>query len=141
MKGVTGANRRLALRAAAAGLALTVWLGPAAPAEARVVVGIGVPLVFGPEPYYPPPPPPYYPPPAYYPAPPPAYYPPPPPVYYAPPPPPPVYYSPAPATDPGAPYRTDTCREYQSTTQINGRPQQVYGTACRQPDGSWRVVE
>lgn len=29
------------------------------------------------------------------------------------------------------------CREYQTTATIGGRPQQVYGTACRQPDGSW----
>lgn len=32
------------------------------------------------------------------------------------------------------------CREYTQTVTIGGRPQQSYGTACRQPDGSWRVV-
>jgi len=32
------------------------------------------------------------------------------------------------------------CREYQQQIFIDGRPQQSYGTACRQPDGSWRVV-
>lgn len=32
------------------------------------------------------------------------------------------------------------CREYQTTATIGGRPQQVYGTACRQPDGSWQQV-
>jgi surface antigen len=32
------------------------------------------------------------------------------------------------------------CREYQQQIFIDGRPQRSYGTACRQPDGSWRVV-
>ncbi|UCH74761.1 MAG: glycine zipper 2TM domain-containing protein [Rhodospirillales bacterium] len=32
------------------------------------------------------------------------------------------------------------CREYQTMAAIGGQPQQVYGTACRQPDGSWQVV-
>jgi surface antigen len=30
------------------------------------------------------------------------------------------------------------CREYQTDAIIGGRRQQVYGTACRQPDGSWQ---
>jgi surface antigen len=33
-----------------------------------------------------------------------------------------------------------TCREYQANAAIDGRWQQVRGTACQQPDGSWRVV-
>jgi surface antigen len=33
------------------------------------------------------------------------------------------------------------CREFQSTVTIGGQPQQAYGTACRQPDGSWKVVQ
>lgn len=32
------------------------------------------------------------------------------------------------------------CREYQTTAKIGGRSRKVYGTACRQPDGSWKVV-
>lgn len=32
------------------------------------------------------------------------------------------------------------CREYQSTATVAGKKQQVYGTACRQPDGSWQAV-
>lgn len=32
------------------------------------------------------------------------------------------------------------CREYQATADINGRPRQTYGTACRQPDGSWKIM-
>ena len=32
------------------------------------------------------------------------------------------------------------CREYQSTTTIDGRPVPSYGTACLQPDGQWRII-
>lgn len=32
------------------------------------------------------------------------------------------------------------CREYQTTVTIDGQVQRAYGTACRQPDGSWVVV-
>jgi len=32
------------------------------------------------------------------------------------------------------------CREYTATATIAGDRQQIYGTACRQPDGSWEVV-
>jgi hypothetical protein len=33
------------------------------------------------------------------------------------------------------------CREYKTTREVNGRPAtQVYGTACRDPDGHWRFV-
>ena len=31
------------------------------------------------------------------------------------------------------------CREYQQTVTVAGKQQQVYGTACRQPDGSWQI--
>lgn len=31
------------------------------------------------------------------------------------------------------------CREYTMDAVIDGRMQRVYGTACRQPDGSWRA--
>ena len=31
------------------------------------------------------------------------------------------------------------CREYQQTVTISGKPEQSYGTACRQPDGSWKI--
>ncbi len=31
------------------------------------------------------------------------------------------------------------CREYRESAVIGGRAQQVYGTACRQPDGSWQI--
>lgn len=33
------------------------------------------------------------------------------------------------------------CREYRTTADIAGKQQQIYGTACRQPDGSWKVVK
>jgi len=32
------------------------------------------------------------------------------------------------------------CREYYMEADVQGQPQQVYGTACRQPDGSWQMV-
>lgn len=31
------------------------------------------------------------------------------------------------------------CREYTMDAVVGGRMERVYGTACRQPDGSWRV--
>ena len=33
------------------------------------------------------------------------------------------------------------CREYQRNVTIGGRVQNMYGTACLQPDGSWRTAE
>jgi surface antigen len=32
------------------------------------------------------------------------------------------------------------CREYQQTVTVGGQTQEGFGTACRQPDGSWRIV-
>ena len=69
---------------------------------------------------------------------------PPPAVYAAPP----AVVVPAPtgtvvATPNSAPYvgpNGQTCREYQSTATVGGAQQQTYGTACLQPDGSWRIV-
>lgn len=40
-------------------------------------------------------------------------------------------------------YRTNSgqyCREYTQTVTIDGRREEAYGTACRQPDGSWQIV-
>src|SRR5262245_27946049 len=34
----------------------------------------------------------------------------------------------------------DYCREFEQTVTIGGQPQRSYGTACRQPDGTWRMV-
>ena len=33
------------------------------------------------------------------------------------------------------------CREYQTTVNVGGKSEQAYGTACRQPDGSWRILK
>jgi hypothetical protein len=74
----------------------------------------------------------YYPPPAYY-------YPP----YYTP-----GYVAPAysyvePDPQPGvAPpsYSQSYCRPYHSTITVNGHRQPVSGTACRQPNGTWRLM-
>jgi surface antigen len=46
-------------------------------------------------------------------------------------------------TTPRRTYQTDSgryCREYTTSATVGGRQQQVYGTACRQPDGSWEIV-
>ncbi len=32
------------------------------------------------------------------------------------------------------------CREFQQTITVGGKTQQGYGTACRQPDGTWQIV-
>ena len=32
------------------------------------------------------------------------------------------------------------CREFQQTITVGGDMQDGYGTACRQPDGSWEIL-
>ena len=32
------------------------------------------------------------------------------------------------------------CREFNQTVIVGGQQQNAYGTACRQPDGSWKMV-
>ncbi|MBK1699071.1 RT0821/Lpp0805 family surface protein [Rhodovibrio salinarum] len=41
-------------------------------------------------------------------------------------------------------YKTDSgryCREFQHTIYVDGEAKDAYGTACRQPDGSWKIVQ
>ena len=140
------------LAALAAGAGLFALTAAPSPAAARVFVGVGLGF---PGFYYPPYP--YYP---YYAYPPPAWYPPPPADYY----PPPAGSWDAPAAPPARaqswnapappppsdisytnkPGWTDAagrpCREYRTNQMINGRPTAVYGAACEDPDGQWRVV-
>jgi len=33
------------------------------------------------------------------------------------------------------------CREFQQTVTVGGRTEEAYGTACRQPDGAWKIVQ
>jgi hypothetical protein len=112
-----------------------IALAPA-PADARVRVGIGIGIpLFGPA-YAPA----YYPP-IYYPAPyayaPPAYYVPQPAGYIQQP----AGYIQQPTAAPAPAAATGSqCREYQTTTVIGGQPQPAVGTACLQPDGTWRIV-
>ncbi len=42
---------------------------------------------------------------------------------------------------PGRSYQSGNsyCREYTQTVNIGGRAERAYGTACRQPDGSWQL--
>ena len=32
------------------------------------------------------------------------------------------------------------CREYQQTVYVGGKAERANGTACQQPDGTWRIV-
>ncbi len=32
------------------------------------------------------------------------------------------------------------CREYLQTVVISGEESRAYGTACREPDGSWKII-
>jgi len=44
---------------------------------------------------------------------------------------------------PSKAYKNNTgqyCREYTQTVVVGGKQQKAYGTACRQPDGQWQVV-
>jgi hypothetical protein len=55
---------------------------------------------------------------------------------------PPVVVQTAPVVVRAAPPPADGqyCREYVRTVTIDGRAVEAYGTACLQPDGSWRIV-
>lgn len=53
-------------------------------------------------------------------------------VYPAPPPPPAVIYI--------QPLTTINCQQYQRQIVVDNQIQFVYGTACLQPDGVWRIV-
>ncbi|MBI5448373.1 MAG: glycine zipper 2TM domain-containing protein [Gammaproteobacteria bacterium] len=33
------------------------------------------------------------------------------------------------------------CREFTTTALIGGKKQEIYGTACRQADGSWKTIQ
>jgi surface antigen len=55
-------------------------------------------------------------------------------------PPAPAFVSPPSAPPAAAPTAAGNCREYQSQTMIGGQPQQTVGTACLQPDGTWRIM-
>jgi hypothetical protein len=52
------------------------------------------------------------------------------------------YYPPTPAytttTTPTA--AGQTCREYRTTATIDGKPEQLNGIACLQPDGTWQFI-
>lgn len=43
---------------------------------------------------------------------------------------------------PSKPYKrgASDCRDYTHTVYMDGRPQQMRGTACRNPDGTWQNV-
>ena len=33
------------------------------------------------------------------------------------------------------------CREFKTAVTINGQTEEAFGTACQQPDGSWKIVK
>ncbi len=33
------------------------------------------------------------------------------------------------------------CREYQTTVVVDGKTEKAFGQACRQPDGTWKVIQ
>lgn len=130
------------------GLALTLGTAGQATAGARVSVTVGDDCCWGPPHhtgYYHHPHHPHWGRPVYVVPPPVIYEPPPvvvvprrPAVVYAPPPPQPVEAMPAsPVYQNSA---GQTCREYQLTVHVGGTSQPAYGTACLQPDGTWRIV-
>jgi len=151
MNGSNRASRRRGAAALGAVVAVAVAAGAPVPAEARFFFGIGVgafPGFYWPFPYYPYPAPYYYP---YYAAP--SYYP----SYAAP------YDYPPPSSYPRAAYPQpgaagapsaitytsrpaftnaagETCREYKAMRNLGNRPREVYGTACRDRSGQWRIV-
>jgi hypothetical protein len=163
MNAPTPTRRRTRLIPAGIAAVLAVIALTPAPAQARVFVGVGGPFggYYAPGPYYygyPGPYYPYYAPPAYYPPPPAPGYPPAPTAAYTPsapaysPAPSATYAPPATGSAPGASGITytnrpaftnsagQTCREYKTTETGGGHPTDVFGTACRQADGTWRVV-
>ena len=132
-------NRLVA--AVAAILLAAVAMAPPAEARVRVSVGFGLGCCWA-TPWWGWPGYPGYP--GYY-VPPVVVYAPPPPVAYYPPPT--VYFAPQRGmvdAVPASPVYVDsfgrTCREYQTTAIIGATTRPVVGTACQQPDGSWRVV-
>ena len=42
--------------------------------------------------------------------------------------------------EPHSGHSRQQCREYQTTVMVGGRERHAYGTACRQPDGSWKIT-
>jgi hypothetical protein len=145
---VSRLHRLVGMSALALALGATALAPTSAEARGFVRVGVGIGLPFYSPYYYAPYYAPYYAAPAYY-APPPVYYPPPAaPAAYAPPAPPPPYAAPygdppasaaPPAVSPQA-SNGRQCRQYSTTTVIDGSPQEAVGTACLQPDGTWRIV-
>jgi hypothetical protein len=54
--------------------------------------------------------------------------------------PPPVIYNSQPTIMASNLPAQDYCREYQATTTIGGQVNKSFGTACLQPDGSWKII-
>lgn len=125
--------RLASLPVALLALGLATLAAPTARADSLVIVNGGPPYGphgphFGPAPRYRPPPPAVV-----------VVEPAPPPVVVVQPAPAAVVAAPAPVVS-AAPATQPYCREYQTQTVVGGQVQPSYGTACQQPDGSWKIV-
>jgi hypothetical protein len=54
--------------------------------------------------------------------------------------PPPQVYAQSPSQTVSPPSGGQNCREFQGDAIIDGSTQKFFGTACRQPDGRWHIV-
>lgn len=52
----------------------------------------------------------------------------------------PVYQQPVSAQPASVEFDQSYCREYENTAKIDGKIVKTYGTACRQADGTWKLV-
>lgn len=52
----------------------------------------------------------------------------------------PVYQQPVSAQPESVDFDQSYCREYENTAKIDGKIVKTYGTACRQADGTWKLV-
>ncbi len=50
-------------------------------------------------------------------------------------------YSTRPTSETRSMYGYKTCRQFETTANIDGKAQTVTGTACRQPDGTWATIK
>ncbi|HYG91668.1 MAG TPA: hypothetical protein VD978_36080 [Azospirillum sp.] len=104
-------------------VAVALIATPASAGRTRVGIGLsfGFPLFFGPPIFYAPPPPVVFAPP---------------PVVFAPP----AGLSATPTSPTFVGPSGAFCREFETSARVGGRIERLFGTACQQPDGTWRVV-
>lgn len=50
-------------------------------------------------------------------------------------------YSTRPTSDSHTMYGYKSCRQFETAATIDGKTQTIVGTACRQPDGTWKALK